>query len=338
MSWKKNLLHSGFFICLFSSVGTLHAEDPADEEYPGWDLVAKEIHEKCKSLETISIPPYPQTLEALNGCDSDALYYGFDQAPNYEKALSCANANKDYDVLTMLYANGKGVSRNLDIAMHYACKFGGAPAEVEGRMKHLMELQKEGKSAKDFDICDDITSGYMMGQCTYKESRFADAKRQKEYASLTSNWSPSERTAFEKLQKTFEVFLEAKQGEIDMSGTARASLWLGEEQSLKEVFLKILKECAQGKIPSFTSHQYQEADRQLNALYKEARHKKYFEISGITSEGIQKTQKAWLKYRDAWVTFGHLKCSNITPDSWKTLLTKERIKELQSLKEMGSED
>ena len=152
-----------------------------------------------------------------------------------------------------------------------------------------------------------------------------------------SSWTFEERKEFEKLQKTFEAYLEERMGEIDISGTARASLQIGEKNSLKDRFLKMLEECNQSKIPNFTSTQYQEADRKLNTLYNKTRHKKYFEASGITSEGIQKTQRAWLKYRDAWVTFGRQKCPNITEDSWKTLMTKERIKELQSLTEMGKE-
>jgi uncharacterized protein YecT (DUF1311 family) len=282
-------------------------------------------------VENISIPPHPQTLEALDGCDADELYYGFSQAPNYGKALSCAQATKAYGILTMMYANGKGVDRNLDIAIHYACKFGGAPAELEGRVKHLMELNNTGY----FGICDDITSGYMMGQCSAIESRFADAKRQKEFASSMSKWTLEERKDFEKLQKAFKGYVDARMGEIDVSGTARASLQIGEENSLRDRFLKTLQECTQNKIPHFTSSQYQEADRELNSLYKKALATPYFEVSGINKEGIQKTQKAWLHYRDAWVAFGHLKCPKMTKDSWKALITKERIKELQALTEMG---
>src|SRR3990167_8213609 len=121
MSWNKSLIHFGFVIYLVSSVGTLNAENTADEEYPSWDLVAPEIKEKCKSVENISLPPHTQTLEALEGCDADSLYYGFNQSPDDGKALACAQANKAYDILTMLYANGKGVTRNLDVAIHYAC-------------------------------------------------------------------------------------------------------------------------------------------------------------------------------------------------------------------------
>lgn len=324
-----------FIISIFVLSNNLRAENTTDEEYPSWDLVSKEIQEKCHSLENISLPPHPQTLEALNGCEADELYYGFSQIPDYGKALSCAQATKAYDILTMLYANGKGVNRNLDVAIYYACKFGGAPAELEARVKHLIELQKAGKQAKDFDICDDITSGYMMGQCAHKEARFEDAKKQKQYASLMSNWTPEERKGFEKLQKDFKDYLEARIDEIDVSGTVRASLQIGEENSLKDRFLKTLKECAQNKIPNFTSTQYQEADRELNTLYKKALTAPYFEGSGINSEGIKKTERAWLKYRDSWVAFGHLKCPKVTEDSWKTLITKERIKELQELTEMG---
>lgn len=316
----------------FSSIDDAMAEE---ETYVGWDLVAPDIREKCQSLEKSFTPPQekldPKILETLKNCDAEELYYGFDEAPNYIKARQCALTKKEYGILLMLYANGKGTPRNLDIAMYYACKFGGAPAELEGRVKHLIELKNTKKPTKDFDICDDITSGYMMGQCTAIEARFKDVQWKKNLHSLSASWNPAERKAFEKLEQSFEAFLKERTGEIDISGTARASFIIGERMTQKEQFLKTLQDCTQGKIPPATSAQYQEADQQLNTLYGKVKNKKFFELSGITSAGIQATQRAWLKYRESWVAFGHLQCPQVSEESWKTLLTKERVKELQEL-------
>jgi uncharacterized protein YecT (DUF1311 family) len=331
---RNKILFVSFF---FSLTSTVNAENTPAEKYP-WDSVSKEIYEKCKSVENISIPPHPQTLEVLEGCDAEELYYGFTQTRDYVKARSCAEARKDnmdYGILAMLYANGKGVTRNLDIAIHYACKFEGSAAELEGRIKHLIELKNTERTAKDFDICDDITSGNMMGHCAAIESRFKDAKRQEKYASLISNWTPEERKGFERLQNAFDVYREARMGEIDISGTARGMFMIEEKNSLEDRFFKTLRACTQNKVPRFTSSQYQKADHELNSFYKKALAIPYFEHSGINSEGIKKTQRAWLKYRDSWVTFGDLKCPNITVDNWKTLMTKERIKELRELTTMG---
>lgn len=349
MTWNKFLLHSGLIICLVCPVNNVKAEESKEEEYPGWEFVAPEVKEKCNSVKNSFIPDLdkldPKELEALKGCDSDELYYGFNQAPDYKRAHQCALANigdeegKEgaYGILTMLYANGKGVTPSIDIAIYYACKFGGAPAELEGRVKHLMELQATGKKEKDFDICDDITSGYMMGQCASKESRFEDGKRQKEFTALMTSWSSEERKAFEKLQKAFENYLKERVNEIDFRGTIGPSLVIEEEISLKNRFLKEIKGCVQNTIPPATSSQYKGADKQLNTIYKEVRNKQFADLSGISSEGIQKTQRAWIRYRDAWAAFGRLNCPNISAESLNTLLTKERIKELRALTEMGEE-
>jgi uncharacterized protein YecT (DUF1311 family) len=49
----------------------------------------------------------------------------------------------------------------------------------------------------------------------------------------------------------------------------------------------------------------------------------------VTKEGIKSTQRKWIRYRDAWVVFGGVRCPEITDTSWKTLITRERIAQLQ---------
>src|SRR5258708_1331388 len=70
----------------------------------------------------------------LKNCDSEALYYGYDRPADPSAALQCAyyeRAHQDPSVvaafagpgvLTMLYANGKGVRRNYDLAIRFACE------------------------------------------------------------------------------------------------------------------------------------------------------------------------------------------------------------------------
>ena len=74
------------------------------------------------------------------GCDTRTLYYGDDgqgHGRNDAAARHCAyraraaGNNDAFDgsgVLMMLYANGRGVARNIPLARRFACEYEGAPA------------------------------------------------------------------------------------------------------------------------------------------------------------------------------------------------------------------
>jgi uncharacterized protein YecT (DUF1311 family) len=49
----------------------------------------------------------------------------------------------------------------------------------------------------------------------------------------------------------------------------------------------------------------------------------------VTPNGVKLAQRAWLRYRDAWVKFGVVKYPAVSTDSWKTWLTQQRIPLLQ---------
>jgi uncharacterized protein YecT (DUF1311 family) len=300
--------------------------------------IETEYKKKCSAVENIGPPPEDfadQKLVALTDCDVDDLYYGFTAAPDYVKARYCAGAENRVDILTMLYANGYGVKKNLDIAMHYACAFEGAPAELDLRLKHLERL-KTLKENEPFNICDDLTSGAMMGYCASLASRREDVKKQKVVDSFISTLTPQEKLAFEKLYDAFKTYQEKRtRGEVDISGTARAAMIIGEEEDLKDRFIKRVNDSQKCQIPMASEADFKEADTKLNELYKELQKLSpdffYSDTSGITPDSIKKTQRAWIKYRDSWVGFGRLKCSQISEDSWKALITNERIGELKDL-------
>ena len=74
-------------------------------------------------------------------------------------------------MLTVLYANGDGVERNIPLALRFACEQGWAPAEFEGRVKHLESFNFVKPSPRgQFSFCDDITSGFMQGFCAAYDS------------------------------------------------------------------------------------------------------------------------------------------------------------------------
>src|SRR5262249_39964321 len=143
----------------------------------------------CERLAVASLPaadqPSPGEVEALATCDAEALYYGIGRSSDYAEARRCAYAQRRGDgapvfggpeILLMIYANGKGVPRNLDIATQFACEVGGAEAELGGRIAHLTRL-RGASQPPDLDICDDVTSGFMGGHCAAHAERVAKVQR-----------------------------------------------------------------------------------------------------------------------------------------------------------------
>ncbi|MDB4989779.1 MAG: hypothetical protein JWN04_4957 [Myxococcaceae bacterium] len=75
-------------------------------------------------------------------------------------------------ILMMLYANGRGVSRNLELAIKLACNGDGAEDEINERVQAL-ETLASGPRKEPFDFCDDAESGLTMGWHSIYGTRLA---------------------------------------------------------------------------------------------------------------------------------------------------------------------
>src|SRR5262249_54373280 len=150
--------------------------------------------ESCATYARIEPPaadlPTDADRQRLKGCDSERLYFGFEVAPRPADARMCAllqqqgltvENGRHFDssaILAMVYANGRGAARRFDLALKFACAIGGAPAENSGRVDHLERLRDERRTGSDFHVCDDITSGAMMGTCAAFQEEFDAVARQ----------------------------------------------------------------------------------------------------------------------------------------------------------------
>jgi uncharacterized protein YecT (DUF1311 family) len=52
-------------------------------------------------------------------------------------------------------------------------------------------------------------------------------------------------------------------------------------------------------------------------------------LGTLMPEGLRSTQRAWLKYRDAWAVFGAARYPQRTAAEWKAWATRQRITQLQ---------
>ena len=214
-------------------------------------------------------------------CDSVKLYAGIGTKVNYEAARGCAWSERlavdagleprystasvfgGSAMLSVLYANGQGVARNIPLAARFACEAGGAPAEIAIRIRHLESLGAGSPATgSTFDFCDDITSGFMEGFCAAYGSEIGDQKRATSLDALASRFTPVQRSAFEALHKSEEEYADAHaRGEIDLSGTARAMFQIDAEQSLRDDFLAALQSFEKGDLPKGITNDAHEADQ-----------------------------------------------------------------------------
>lgn len=304
----------------------------------------------CTALAKLAAPaadqPDAAARERLKDCDSESLYYADGGKPDFVQARLCAFVERDKGnelvfggsgVLMMIYANGEGVARNIDLARKFACETEGAPAELDGRLEHLDAMAKAGAKADRMDLCDDITSGYMMGFCADRGASAAKVERDRRVAALTAKWTAAERAALARLRVAADAYFEAAvDGEVDMSGSARGAMAVGAQEDLEKGFADAIDAFEHGRFPTGDAATLAAADKALNASYAAAmRYYKQQVAEGlagtITTEGIRDAERAWIKYRDAWVAFGAQKYPAVGADAWRTYFTQERERALKAL-------
>jgi hypothetical protein len=305
-----------------------------------------EFAESKALCRQVKATPYPAadkpvvTPVSFKGCDPEALYYGIGVKADPARARQCAysqlGGNDDNGafgpkaILMTIYANGKGADRNLDLAMHLACSLDAAPAEYDARLQHLAELRKPNARQRPFDFCDDITSGLAGGQCAVHQKSIDDVKRKAKLEGLTQGWTPAQKQTFTLLEKAKTEFVTARsEGEVDSTGTARVAFSVGEQGRREDAFLAFLDRLERGKGVKASRADLPSADRDINIVYRQIQDRRDFSAGSVTQSNIQNTQKAWLKYRDAWLAFAKVRYPDVPQDAIAATLTLERINMLR---------
>jgi hypothetical protein len=318
-----------FLVSLFISLSTFaqETEDP-----------------RCKMVAKLIPPtnelPDEKMIKAIKPCFSDEDYYGLKGKVDYERARICAfheertlegNALGADGVLAMLYANGYGVQKNLDLAIKYACLMGGAPAEIEGRLKHLVNL-KTIPEKKPFDVCDDITSGFMQGACRARDAELEKYKRSVKMEKISDSWQPNDKKSFSILLKVAHKFFEeCSEKEIDLSGTARAAFIIEEREKLDQNFLSMIEKFEQSKFPPLLRS---EPEKDINEIYLLLSKAQFTDT--IKFSEIKEVQREWLKYRDQWMHFAKVHYPMMPQQNLLQLLTADRVSQLKNIKDYST--
>jgi uncharacterized protein YecT (DUF1311 family) len=290
----------------------------------------------------------PRAIDSATARNKESYkyYYGIGVRKDYVKARKLAFLEMKFSgnttslvdgaaVLLMIYANGLGVKRNYDLCIRLACSnVGGSNAEVEGRVEHLRNMQA-GKDSSRFDICDDITSGLMMGVCEGIHQEMADIKRNAALERIIRTWTKKDHQAYDTLRKSASTFFDLRLlNEVDMSGTARSTELSTEEESLEDGFLAHIRAADKKLLPAYRAGDFEKADKALNTVYSGIMsHADTLLWGTVRRKDILATQRQWISYREAWVVFGQVRCPAISAAAWRTLITRERTRQLKDFME-----
>ncbi len=302
---------------------------------PNWEQLCAES--KKADFPVGDLPTVGDKAELRPG-DSIRYYYGVAVEVDYTRARHAAFLEREQDngaftastVLMMLYANGFGVERNLELAMHINCTIGEGESEIKARVLHLNSMRTMQKPLV-FDFCDDVSGGLMEGHCAALDERRNEGDRSAEIARLSASWNVEQKAALDKLKTALADFASARaRNERDLSAVDRGSVMTDEEGNQRQRFLESLRAFERGALPSYDAAQEAVADAALNRDYKEALKRKRIDTT-VTAAGIKTTEKVWLRYRDAWVQFGAVRYPTVPPAAWKAWLTMQRSEQLRAL-------
>ncbi|MDO5610061.1 MAG: lysozyme inhibitor LprI family protein [Pseudomonadota bacterium] len=321
---------------------------------PALPATARPHEAACAKLLNTPLPA-EQRATARSDCDPQALYFGRDgqgSTRDYAAARQCGwarrtvelanddwSANEGIGVLMMIYANGHGTAQNLSVARRLACEYGGAPAEISGRLNTLDGIARHPAlvKAQPFDVCDDITSGAMMGWCSRRDAQFADQRRDSEWQSVMRDMPPAQSQALAELRTSGDTFFAlAARHENDMSGTMRGAIANGAEQELRNQLLAEVKQLQAQPAP-IGHTDFKHADQALNTAWKAllqqlAKQNAADHYPGsINATDLRSSQRAWLHYRDAWARFGHALYPATAADVFRAQETARRTRQLQEM-------
>jgi uncharacterized protein YecT (DUF1311 family) len=154
--------------------------------------------------------------------------------------------------------------------------------------------------------------------------------------------TPAVFAALQRLEATRNAFLDARSSEqpINNAGQAREAESEGEDEDRE--WLDCLKKVEKGEPPNslIDAGNFSDWDARLNDAYKAARKTLAEECPETPQSGAERcvspeilvnTERAWLRYREAWVQMGAVRWPKIPPDKWRAWLTEERWYQLIDL-------
>lgn len=305
--------------------------------------------DECPKFERIQVPaadqPSAAERESFKSAQRECwdYLYGFGVAKDPVKARKCCLAKEGCNTdLAMIYANGWGVKRNLDLAAHFVCAAEElAPAEADGMLGALQEMRGTATPG-ELSFCSFVTSGLGMSSCARLDEKQQAQKNEARLAALEKGWDAATRKGFSELKQAAGKFFEAEaalSSDESRGGSIQGSEHVGTRSALHKRFVEEVERANTQPTLSATEEALKQADAELNTLYKA----KLAEGDETARKYLKDAQRAWIPYRDAWVRFQQARWS-AGVDGKKlstellTRLTRERVAALKELNPTNAEN
>lgn len=260
---------------------------------------------------------------------------------NYKDCIFKNGSNLD---IASLYANGIGVKQDFMKAIAYVCHGAKVPAELAGMVQDLYEAKKSGVLKTKFSYCNGYaTSSVNTAECSNLKNNLALQGIKKSLDSITSDFADNQKALYQDLEKkAFEFFDIRANSEQNLSHSMAGSDISDMKLEQKKWLKQSIEEFELGKLKMPISKDFLQVDKTLNQEYKEVLQlidsvsisceKRGYLGFTIRKENVKKSQRAWLKYRDALAKFGASRYQKTSMQDWQNWLSGIRIKELQDMK------
>lgn len=304
----------------------------------------------CMKVKDVQPPkrdlPSADLVASLGECDAVDLYYDTQDKPgatqaDWNKVRACAMSGGDTAVLTMLYANGYGVKFSLPLALHYACSGNGMAIDPRDVVEDMMDLRASARPpVPPYDICDNAVAPQARIECAQIDEEITDHADTRKLEAMSRNWPANQKKALAALRAAAMAYADAWGEEADQAVLADESEppdALGKERvRLKALFMHDVAAAEKGALPHYTRAEFNGLNKELLEAYRESQLPETMQGGpDPTIVALRKTQGAWLKYRDAWVTFGKLRYPRVPGYSWKAMLTERRLEQLEEEDDTG---
>lgn len=279
----------------------------------------------------------------------ELFHYGIGMAPDLGRAAECYRRAGSLEQLALLYVNGEGVPRDLDraeaLAVELATPHGGSigPTCTPEGLRRIVDVERLGPSRAPYDYCEDVAcstwdEGYCVSLADLRKSAPAAETREAGVAGL----DPSARASLTRLEKALAVLADAEAEQVyveHIDGTARAALSLARAAAVRDAYHRTFEKVVVARsAPAVTEPEFEE----LRAAVAKA----LAEDTGAGTDGrpappalrkaARATDRAWGRYRDAWVALGAPLLASPRPEaerSVEALLLRERLALLEETRE-----
>ena len=305
----------------------------------------------CVRADALPVPHAPAGVRVAEDCDAFGAYYAAGRR-NLRAIRACALQGAYTDphsvdsgdhteplasgVLAMIYAGGQGVAPNLPLAVRFACDM--QDWEGDGReLGHWLEDQRlRGATRIDFDLCDHVIGRITNYECILRDQDRAATAVARAQARLNTG-NAEQRAAFARLLAARKEYMEAHRSQEPNGTTGLVQEAMRDEVELETAWAQQLDSFAEGKLPEAGEGDFRKADAELNAAYRVALSK----TGGcqpdpplcLTTDELRQTERAWLRYRDAWVAYGELRWPQVHAAAWRTWLTRAQTADLQAIED-----